>query len=649
MKPLVEKLALAVKEKAEEDAARVHVAELMEDVDRVLAAESANIGADTLTDLVSRILAAQQMQTNDSELTKALKEKVSVAQAKKAAEAAARAIALKEFTAGGRLMAKVEKEYNTIDDAITAYEAASEQDTHDDAQKAKIDAALQLAQEAKTTQEQAREAAQAKYLEGSELFREERWDEAVAAFAAGMLEKVNDESVIRKLQKITKDTKVAKRRAADIESVTAQVGSTEVLFISGPPIAGQEWSSQLEGSVYGTYRGTAEMRQLLNEEMVDRRFPFFLRGDGLCLYRDLQNECWCIDNTGNDRTANGQYGRIRAAGGSLPVAPVEWEVAVGGARQAVEMTVALTVESEAAVLEVWLPQAHAAQQQLERFGKKGAISISCPPTIPADDLPGSAATRLDGEYILMGMHEGFPRYSSLDRGQPSGGLQLYHSARGAVPACWRISPKFTPDLPDCQACIETDAGAVPGGEAEWQSFADGDARTVLKVTTVELKEARIAKARDAREARHKAVRVRLATAAKKKAAAEAAAVKKIAEAQAAEEAEAEAAKRRAAFAKLAAKKKAKDEENAAARSAEATADVARRAKRKKQDEAALFAADTSAGTSTAGSRARATVHGKDAPALCPAPAAGGAKEEPAPAPPAADEAADAEDEQDWIE
>ena len=38
---------------------------------------------------------------------------------------------------------------------------------------------------AKTEQESARQACQAKYVEGSDLFRAENWDDAIATFEAG--------------------------------------------------------------------------------------------------------------------------------------------------------------------------------------------------------------------------------------------------------------------------------------------------------------------------------------------------------------------------------------------------------------------------------------------------------------------------------
>ena len=74
------------------------------------------------------------------------------------------------------------------------------------------------------------------------------------------------------MQKALKDVHIAKARAADIEAVTAQVGSTTSIFISGPPLHGEGWTATSEGSVYGTYRGTEEVRTLINEEVIDRRF-----------------------------------------------------------------------------------------------------------------------------------------------------------------------------------------------------------------------------------------------------------------------------------------------------------------------------------------------------------------------------------------
>ena len=85
-------------------------------------------------------------------------------------------------------MGMTKKEYNTIDDAISSYEAALQQDTHDEPQKAKVSQLLRVAQLAKTEQESARQACQAKYVEGSELFRAENWDDAIAAFKAGIKE-----------------------------------------------------------------------------------------------------------------------------------------------------------------------------------------------------------------------------------------------------------------------------------------------------------------------------------------------------------------------------------------------------------------------------------------------------------------------------
>lgn len=77
------------------------------------------------------------------------------------------------------------KEYNTINDAINNYEAALQQDTHDEPQKAKISQLLRVAQLAKTEQEAARQASQAKYVEGGEFFRAENWDDAIATFEMG--------------------------------------------------------------------------------------------------------------------------------------------------------------------------------------------------------------------------------------------------------------------------------------------------------------------------------------------------------------------------------------------------------------------------------------------------------------------------------
>ena len=74
----------------------------------------------------------------------------------------------------------------------------------------------------------------------------------------------------------------------------------------------------------------------------------------------------------------------------------------------------LRSEEEVAVWEAWLPQAHAAQTQLAAFlgGKKGAISVTClPQGKEEDDLPDSVTTRFDGEYLLAGELDGFPRNS----------------------------------------------------------------------------------------------------------------------------------------------------------------------------------------------------------------------------------------------
>jgi hypothetical protein len=45
-----------------------------------------------------------------------------------------------------------------------------------------------------------------------------------------------------------------------------------------------------------------------------------------------------------------------------------------------ELTVTfLKDEAEVSVWEAWLPQAHAAQKQSQRTGKKGVLAIECPP------------------------------------------------------------------------------------------------------------------------------------------------------------------------------------------------------------------------------------------------------------------------------
>ena len=72
----------------------------------------------------------------------------------------------------------------------------------------------------------------------------------------------------------------------------------------------------------------------------------------------------------------------------------------------------LRSEEEVVVWESWLPQAHAAQTQLAAFlgGKKGAIAVTClPQGKEEDELPGSVTTRFDGEYLVAGEIDGFPR------------------------------------------------------------------------------------------------------------------------------------------------------------------------------------------------------------------------------------------------
>jgi|EP01043_Picozoa_sp_COSAG02_P034455 hypothetical protein len=74
----------------------------------------------------------------------------------------------------------------------------------------------------------------------------------------------------------------------------------------------------------------------------------------------------------------------------------------------------LRSEEEVAVWEAWLPQAHAAQNQLTAFlgGKKGAIAVTCMPQgKEEDELPGSVTTRFDGEYLVAGELDGYPRHS----------------------------------------------------------------------------------------------------------------------------------------------------------------------------------------------------------------------------------------------
>ena len=155
------------------------------------------------------------------------------------------------------------------------------------------------------------------------------------------------------------DARVAKGRVQDIKSVSAQMAGTEMVFISGPP-SGATWSKNDTNSVYGVYRGTdqvhsirvdkgycalrsehagawidllvdrfgllwRQVRGLINEEFIDTRFPFFVKFDGLCLYRDLRNEEWAIDATGAGRTANGYYGKTKGPGSSLPTEPTQWQ------------------------------------------------------------------------------------------------------------------------------------------------------------------------------------------------------------------------------------------------------------------------------------------------------------------------------------
>ena len=80
----------------------------------------------------------------------------------------------------------------------------------------------------------------------------------------------------------------------------------------------------------------------------------------------------------------------------------------------------LRSEEEVAVWEDWLPQAHSAQTQLAAFlgGKKGAIAVTClPQGKEEDELPGSVTARFDGEYLVAGELDGFPR--NLLRATPS--------------------------------------------------------------------------------------------------------------------------------------------------------------------------------------------------------------------------------------
>jgi tetratricopeptide (TPR) repeat protein len=121
-------------------------------------------------------------------------------------------------------MAEKAKRSHTVDDAIALFERALARDTHwGEAQQARAAAALEAARAAKAAQDAARAAADAAYTEGSALFRAERWDEAIAAVDRGLREPVNDEDLLRKLRRITKDAEAGKQRAADIAAVTAQV------------------------------------------------------------------------------------------------------------------------------------------------------------------------------------------------------------------------------------------------------------------------------------------------------------------------------------------------------------------------------------------------------------------------------------------
>ncbi len=325
---LRENLKHAEEELIKQDEARKTVSTLLEDTQRLTPLTVAVFctEVDTLRKLLARIEDALKLETNDKDLTTQLRSALKTTQDIKATEDAARKAATVAIAKADRLMGMTKKEYNTIDDAIASYEAALQQDTHDEPQKAKVSQLLRVAQLAKTEQESARQACQAKYVEGSELFRTESWDDAIAAFETGIKEpNVNDEALLGKLSKILRDTHVEKARAADIKSVSEQIGDVELIFLSGPPHSDAVWSKTKKTSIYGTYRGAAEIRALINEEVIDRRFPFFVK-DGLCLYRETRNEYWCIDDSGRNRTANGHFARIKMSGGALPTESVAWEV-----------------------------------------------------------------------------------------------------------------------------------------------------------------------------------------------------------------------------------------------------------------------------------------------------------------------------------
>lgn len=467
---LRENLKHAEEELIKQEEARKTVGALLEDTHRLTPMTVAVFctEVDSLEKLLAKIEAALQLETNDKDLTTQLRSALKVTQDIKAAEDAARKTATVAIAKADRLMGMPKKEYNTIDDAIASYEAALQQETHDEPQKAKVSQLLRVAQLAKTEQESARQACQAKYVEGSELFRSESWDDAITAFETGIKQpNVNDDALIGKLSKILRDTHVEKARAADIKSVNEQIGDVELIFLSGPPHSDAVWSKTKKTSIYGTYRGAAEIRALINEEVIDRRFPFFVK-DGLCLYRDTRNEYWCIDDSGRNRTANGHFARIKMSGGTLPTESVAWEVRedagerlgggvhdrdfsssvlafrclvapfcleqspslfapnhstnldlifllIGNTMSARALTATfLRSEEEVTVWETWLPQAHAAQNQLAAFlgGKKGAIAVTCMPQgKEEDELPGSVTTRFDGEYVVSGELDGFPRHS----------------------------------------------------------------------------------------------------------------------------------------------------------------------------------------------------------------------------------------------
>jgi len=141
MQPLADKLKHAEDEKVKEDEARKYVADLLEDTGKLtpMTATAYCKEVDTLKKLVAKIEHAMKMETNDKDLTAQLRSALLSAQAIKESEDTARRTATAQLAKGERLMGQSEKDYNTIDDAIAAYENALEQDTHDDLQKSNIE------------------------------------------------------------------------------------------------------------------------------------------------------------------------------------------------------------------------------------------------------------------------------------------------------------------------------------------------------------------------------------------------------------------------------------------------------------------------------------------------------------------------------